>query len=74
MTINATDTDFTRDNLVYGSDLPDPKWPNGAKLALSGLGAVFKFIKYHISFCSLNYMLGYSTLGWGMARLSVPLQ
>ena len=58
MTISATDTDFTHDILVYGTDLPDPKWPNGAKLTLSGLGAVFKFIKIHISYCSLNDMLG----------------
>jgi hypothetical protein len=38
------------------------------------LSAVFKLSKYHISFCLLNHIIGYSTLGWGRARLSVPLQ
>lgn len=31
----AADTDYPRDFLGYGADPPDPKWPNGAKLALS---------------------------------------
>jgi hypothetical protein len=38
------------------------------------LGAVSKFFKYHIPVCLLNYMIGYSTHGWGKALLSVPLQ
>jgi putative urate catabolism protein len=35
MTILAADTDYPRDFLGYGANPPDPKWPNGAKLALS---------------------------------------
>ena len=31
----AADTDYPRDFLGYGANPPDPKWPNGAKLALS---------------------------------------
>jgi putative urate catabolism protein len=31
----AADTDYPRDFLGYGAIPPDPKWPNGAKLALS---------------------------------------
>jgi putative urate catabolism protein len=31
----AVDTDYPRDFLGYGANPPDPKWPNGAKLALS---------------------------------------
>ena len=31
----AAETDYPRDFLGYGANPPDPKWPNGAKLALS---------------------------------------
>ena len=31
----AAQTDYPRDFLGYGANPPDPKWPNGAKLALS---------------------------------------
>jgi putative urate catabolism protein len=31
----AADTDYPRDFLGYGANPPNPKWPNGAKLALS---------------------------------------
>jgi len=31
----AADPDYPRDFLGYGANPPDPKWPNGAKLALS---------------------------------------
>ena len=35
MTTLAADTDYPRDFLGYGATPPDPRWPGGAKLALS---------------------------------------
>jgi putative urate catabolism protein len=35
MTILAADTEHPRDFLGYGANPPDPKWPGGARLALS---------------------------------------
>jgi hypothetical protein len=36
VTIRAAHTDYPRDFLGYSANPPDPKWPNGAKPALSG--------------------------------------
>jgi len=35
VTIRAAHTEYARDFLGQGANLPDPKWPNFAKLALS---------------------------------------
>jgi hypothetical protein len=36
VTIPAAHTDYARDFLGYGANLPDSKWPNFAKITLSG--------------------------------------
>jgi hypothetical protein len=36
VTIRAANTGYARDFLGYGAQPPEPKWPNFARLALSG--------------------------------------